>query len=121
VLLVDAANVIGSRPDGWWRDRPGAARAFVERVRWAVAAGLLAMPVVVVVEGLARQGAPAGEEGGVTVLHAPASGDDLLLAVAADVAGPVTLVTADRALGQRALGLGAELVGPRWLLDLLGG
>ncbi len=25
-LLVDAANVVGSRPDGWWRDRPGAAQ-----------------------------------------------------------------------------------------------
>nr|MDT0666641.1 hypothetical protein [Micromonospora sp. DSM 115978] len=23
--MVDAANVIGSRPDGWWRDRAGAA------------------------------------------------------------------------------------------------
>jgi hypothetical protein len=22
-LVVDAANVVGSRPDGWWRDRAG--------------------------------------------------------------------------------------------------
>ena len=25
VLVVDAANVVGSRPDGWWKDRAGAA------------------------------------------------------------------------------------------------
>ena len=24
-LVVDVANVLGSRPDGWWRDRAGAA------------------------------------------------------------------------------------------------
>ena len=32
VLVVDAANVVGSRPDGWWRDRPGAARRLHERL-----------------------------------------------------------------------------------------
>ena len=57
VLLIDAANVVGSRPDGWWRDRAGAARAFLERVRAAVRAGRLARPVVVVLEGKAREGA----------------------------------------------------------------
>ncbi len=35
VLVVDAANVIGSKPNGWWRDRPGAARQFVEQLREA--------------------------------------------------------------------------------------
>ena len=34
MLIIDAGNVIGSRPTGWWRDRPGAARRFTERV-WA--------------------------------------------------------------------------------------
>ena len=34
--VVDAMNVIGSRPDGWWRDRDGAIERLVERVdRWA--------------------------------------------------------------------------------------
>ncbi|MBS1842873.1 MAG: NYN domain-containing protein [Actinobacteria bacterium] len=34
--VVDAMNVIGSRPDGWWRDRSGAVRRLVEQVdRWA--------------------------------------------------------------------------------------
>ena len=60
VLLIDAANVVGSRPNGWWRDRPGAARAFVERVRTAVGSGRLAEPVVVVLEGAARGGVEEG-------------------------------------------------------------
>jgi len=38
MLVIDAANVIGSRPTGWWRDRPGAARRFTERVRATVTA-----------------------------------------------------------------------------------
>jgi hypothetical protein len=119
VLVIDAANVIGSRPDGWWRDRPGAARAFVERVRAAAATGRLAEPVVVVLEGKSRGGVEPGEAEGVTVMHASGSGDDRLLAVVADAAVPVTLVSADRALCQRAESLGADIVRPRWLIDLL--
>src|SRR3954468_2296221 len=34
--FIDAMNVIGSRPDGWWRDREGAVRRFVAEVAdWA--------------------------------------------------------------------------------------
>jgi hypothetical protein len=121
VLLIDAANVIGSRPNGWWRDRPGAARAFVERVRAAVVAGRLAKPVVVVLEGAARRGATAGIADGVTVVHATGSGDDALLAVTAEAATQVTLVSADRALCQRAEDLGADVARPGWLIDLLDG
>jgi hypothetical protein len=119
VLLVDAANVIGSRPNGWWRDRPGAARTFVERVRAAAEAGRLTPPVVVVLEGAARAGVEAGEDNGVAVLHASGSGDDALIAVAADADAEVTLVSADRALCQRARDLGADVKGPGWLIDLL--
>ena len=57
MLLIDAANVVGSRPTGWWRDRAGAARTFVENVRDATVAGRLSEPVVVVLEGQARDGA----------------------------------------------------------------
>ncbi len=121
VLLIDAANVVGSRPNGWWRDRPGAARAFVERVRVAVAAGRLVEPVVVVLEGAARTGVEAGVAGGVTVLHAPGSGDDTLVSTAAGASGQVTLVSADRALCRRATDLGADVVRPGWLLGLLDG
>ena len=119
VLLIDAANVIGSRPTGWWRDRPGAARAFVERVRAAVEAGRLAEPVVVVLEGAARGGVEAGVANGVTVVHASGSGDDTLLEVAGDAASQVTLVSADRALCQQAMDLGADVERPGWLIHLL--
>jgi hypothetical protein len=119
VLLIDAANVVGSRPTGWWRDRPGAARAFVERVRAAAEADRFAEPVVVVLEGAARSGVEEGMAGGVRVLHAPGSGDDMLIAVATDATSQITLVSADRALRQRAQALGAKVAGPGWFIDLL--
>ncbi len=122
MLLIDAANVVGSRPTGWWRDRAGAARAFVDKVRTAVDSGRIDPPVVVVLEGKAREGVEGGAADGLTVLHAAASGDDLLIDVAASASeGEVTLVTADRELRRRAEALGAAVVGPQWLLDLLEG
>ena len=57
MLLVDAANVIGSRPNGWWRDRAKAAAQLVEVLRAATSASTLSTPVVVVLEG-APEGAP---------------------------------------------------------------
>jgi hypothetical protein len=119
LLLVDAANVIGSRPDGWWKDRPGAARKLVQRIRTAVGERRLAAPVVIVLEGQARSGVEVGEVNGVSVLHAPGSGDDTLVSVTADSTDHVTLVSADRALRQRVQALGADVVGPRWLTDVL--
>jgi len=121
VLLIDAANVIGSRPTGWWRDRPGAARAFVERVRTAAQADRFAESVVVVLEGAARSGVEEGSADGVRVLHATGSGDDMLIAAATDADGQVTLVSADRGLRQRAEALGARVAGPGWLIDRLDG
>lgn len=74
-----------------------------------------------VLEGKARQGAPSGQADGVTVMHASGSGDDALVDVVAGAHDhPVTLVTADRELRLRAEALGAAIVGPSWLLDLLG-
>ncbi|MFA5884122.1 MAG: hypothetical protein WDA60_09760 [Acidimicrobiia bacterium] len=119
VLVVDAANVIGSRPNGWWRDRAGAARAFVECVRAAADAGSLVGSVVVVLEGQARVGAEEGTSGAVEVVHAPASGDDAIVALAVTHGARATVVTADRALGDRVRGAGATVVGPTWLLDRL--
>jgi hypothetical protein len=129
MLVVDAANVIGSRPTGWWKDRAGAARSFVEDLRAGVDAGRLAEPVVVVLEGKARGGASSGTADGVTVVHAEGSGDDALVdvigdasaaaAAAAAAAEEVVLVTADRELRRRAETLGAKVVGPTWLLERL--
>ena len=122
MLVVDAANVIGSRPTGWWRDRPGAARSFTERVRASVVARRLDPPVTVVLEGQARAGADEAVVDGVEVVHAPGAGDDTIVAVAAaHHAADVVVVTADRALAERirAADPDATVVGPSWLLDRL--
>ncbi len=137
-LVVDAANVVGSRPDGWWRDRPGAARRLVAECRTigrdglpgadlpeAVGVGALSRSWpswVVVVEGAARVAAGA-DSPGVSVLAADRSGDDAVVTVAAEraAAGPVVVVTADRELRARVSALGAVVVGPRWLTERLPG
>ncbi|MCK9895693.1 hypothetical protein [Frankia sp. AgB32] len=143
---MDGANVIGARADGWWRDRPGAARRLVAEIAaWTAAAksdpaqsgqGELPARIVVVLEGAARSGIPAGEVGmapppatdappgrppTVVVMHAPGHGDDAIVAAAAE-AGPGPLViTSDRALAERVRALGADTRGARWLRECLGG
>lgn len=119
MLLIDAANVVGSRPTGWWRDRAGAARTFIEEVRAATGSGRLPAPVVVVLEGKARGGVEAGLADDVTVVHAAGSGDDMLIEVTSEASDQVTLVTADRALRQRAEALGANVIGPGTFFKLL--
>lgn len=119
MLLIDAANVIGSRPTGWWRDRPAAARDLVTRVRQAVAEGTLAGPVVLVLEGQAKNGVEEGAADGVEVVHAPGHGDDTIASLAAQRDPPVVLVSADSGLAERARRTGAEVVGPTWLLNKL--
>jgi uncharacterized protein YaiI (UPF0178 family) len=118
MLVIDAANVIGSRPTGWWRDRPGAARAFTERVRATVAAGRLEPPVTIVLEGKAKAGADEADADGVAVVHAPGEGDDTIAAIA-EANGDVVVVTADRGLAARVRAANGEVVGPSWLLDQL--
>jgi hypothetical protein len=122
MLIVDAANVVGSRPTGWWRDRPGAARDFVARLRSAAAEGKLTPPIVAVLEGAARPGVDEGEVDGVRVVHAPGSGDDTLADLATHAAADgaaVTLVTADRGLRDRVERHGVQAVGPSWLWSRL--
>ena len=117
VLVVDGANVVGSRPDGWWRDRAGAA----ERLHQAIAATDLGFDLVVLVlEGAAKRGRPAGDDGGVRTVHAPASGDDTIVdevRATADGGDEVVVVTADRVLRERVAAAGGSVVGPSWLLD----
>jgi predicted RNA-binding protein with PIN domain len=118
VLVVDGANVVGSRPDGWWRDRPGAARRLYDAL---AAADLAHHEVVLVLEGAARRGVEAGTSGGVLVVHAPGSGDDAIVATVAERTGTaqVVVVTADRGLRARVEQAGASCQGSRWLLDRL--
>ncbi|HZF88352.1 NTP pyrophosphohydrolase [Streptomyces sp.] len=112
LVIVDAANVVGSVPDGWWRDRRGAA----ERLRDRLAAdGVPGCPgpveIVLVVEGAARG---VGSVPGVRVESAPGSGDDRVAElVAAAGERPCLVVTADRELRRRVRDLGAEVAGPR--------
>ncbi|MEI5097959.1 NTP pyrophosphohydrolase [Streptomyces sp. PmtG] len=113
-LVVDAANVVGSVPDGWWRDRRGAAERLRDRLVAVAAEGVPGVPgpldVVLVVEGRARG---VDSVPGVRVESAPASGDDHIVRVVADAAGPCVVATADRELRARVTALGAECVGPR--------
>jgi hypothetical protein len=120
VLIVDAANVIGSRPTGWWRDRAGAARRFVDQVRACARDGGLETPVVVVLEGQARRGADERDADGVRVVHARGEGDDTIASLAGDHRPDVVVVTADRGLAERVRAVDGEVRGPRWLLDRLG-
>ncbi|GAA1894030.1 hypothetical protein [Asanoa iriomotensis] len=120
LVVVDVANVIGARPDGWWRDRAAAATRLRDELAAAVAAGQpigdIPPPVdlVLVVEGRASGVGPVP---GVEVLAAPRSGDDTIVEVVRDRAGdrPVVVVTADRELRGRVAALGAVTHGPRWL------
>lgn len=120
MLVIDAANVIGSRPTGWWRDRSGAARRFTEQVRAAVAEGRLGTPIVLVLEGQATRGVGEGSADGVEVVHAPGEGDDTVAGLARQHRGAL-VVTADRGLAQRVRAVDGEVVGPSWLLDRLSG
>jgi uncharacterized protein YaiI (UPF0178 family) len=119
MLLIDAANVIGSRPTGWWRDRPGAARRFTEQVRTTAREGRLDPPITIVLEGQARKGADEALTDGVEVVHATGEGDDTIAALA-DAGDAVVVVTADRGLASRVRASGAEVVGPSWLLERIG-
>jgi hypothetical protein len=117
VLIVDGANVVASRPNGWWRDRAGAAL----RLHQAIAAADLGYEaVVLVLEGEAKRGQPIGLDGSVETAHASGSGDDEVVEQVrtrtAD-GDDVVVVTADRALRQRVTEVGGASVGPSWLLD----
>lgn len=117
-LVVDAMNVIGSRPTGWWRDRDGAVRDFAERLgRYAEASGT---HVTLVVDGHPIDGLEEGGYGRLRVRYAHSSdrdaADDRIIELLDELTRPVTVVTADGELRDRAAGRGAELMGPRELL-----
>ena len=145
-LVVDAANVVGSRPDGWWRDRPGAAR----RLAGQIVAVLVARPEDLVETLAGRSPTSTGTAGSdpaeaavqvhlvleraandvrdlpthplLDVVHAVADGDPAIVALVDERAGGddrVRVVTADRALRERVRAAGAEVTGPGTLLGAL--
>jgi len=132
-VIVDGANVVGSRPDGWWRDRAGAATRLRDELVEVARQGLAHVlfdpdnrfgldvagwwpRVVLVTEGAARPVEPIPE---VDVVPAPAAGDDEIVrqaALALDTrptpTSPVAVVTADRELIRRVEALGATTLRP---------
>ena len=120
VLVVDGANVVGSRPDGWWKDRAGAARRLHEQL---MTADVPQDVVVLVLEGAAKGGVGAGRDAHLRTVHARGSGDDQIVAeakAAAERGERVTVVTADRILMGRVEHHGALILSPSWLLSHLG-
>jgi hypothetical protein len=140
IVVVDAANVMGSRPDGWWRDRAGAAaRLYADLERIAarpaeiVPAETASAGYLLVLEGAARRAPvpaaavlPGGlvraddvAPGSVRVLLAEGSGDDAIVGAVCDLSGDRVVVTADRELRRRCAACGASAFGPGWLLGRL--
>jgi hypothetical protein len=143
MVVVDVANVMGARPDGWWRDRAGAARRLCLEVKalagrpdgsapdvaaWVLvlegqareAVALLADELNELDEGLDERG--PGEPALVRLVSAPGSGDDAIVSVVADAVArgeTCLVVTADRELRRRCEELNSSVVGPGWLLRLL--
>ncbi|MEN2742865.1 NUDIX hydrolase [Microbacterium sp. X-17] len=130
-LVVDAANVVGAIPDGWWRDRPAAAERLLKRIDALALAGIeadgLGLPesrwfpeVSVVLEGAARAVDIAVPR--VTVVRAEGHGDDAIVAETRRLVAAgrqVTVVSSDKELLARVAGEGARTHGVRWLLDRL--
>ncbi len=114
-LVVDGANVVGSVPDGWWKDRAGAARRLHERL---LVADTAYDEIVLVLEGQAKGGVRPGRDAHVTTVHASRDGDREIreqARLAAEAGARVTVVTADRALAANVSP--AQVLSPSWLLD----
>jgi predicted RNA-binding protein with PIN domain len=118
--IVDGMNVIGSRPDGWWRDRGRAMAALVERLeQWAAAEGA---DVTVVFE---RPLSPPIESSSITVTHAPraaanSADDEIVRLVLADSdPAQIRVATSDRALSERIKAAGGNVYHAEKLRNLV--
>lgn len=113
-------NVIGSRPDGWWRDRSRAMAALVRRLeQWATAEG---QDVTVVFE---RPLSPPVDSSVITVAHAPkaaanSADDEIVRLVRADAhPAEIRIATSDRALSDRVQAAGASVYPAERLRNLI--
>jgi len=115
-LVVDGNNVMGARPDGWWRDRRGASRRLLERLQRygrTISAG------IVLFFDVPQPDLPEGDHDGVTVRYPRRRGRDaadesileLLEVLGAEAGSPVEVVTSDRALAEGARLRGADVTG----------
>jgi len=110
--LVDGMNVVGSRPDGWWRDRDAALRRLCDELEaFAAATG---EPVVAIFDG---RPVDLGSPSSIDVRFASRGGrdaadDDLVAAAAADPEpDDLVGVTSDAELGERVRATGARVEG----------
>jgi predicted RNA-binding protein with PIN domain len=118
--IVDGMNVIGCRPDGWWKDRDGAMVTLVDRLdRWASAQG---DTVTVVFE---RPPSTALTSTVIEIAHAPkaaanSADDEIVRLVQADIRpDAIRVVTSDRALTNRVQRLGASVYRAESFRDLV--
>jgi predicted RNA-binding protein with PIN domain len=113
-LVVDGMNVIGSKPDGWWRDRDGAARRLCDALGSLVTDETV---VTLVLDGRPITGMAEGSQpNGVQVFYAGPgrdAGDDRLVELVEELPHPdaAHVVTSDRALVGRVTRLGASVEG----------
>ncbi len=120
-MIVDGNNLMGCRPDGWWRDRAHASRRLVARLgAWAARSG---QDVTVVFDGAPPATPPPAP--GVEVPFAsprgPDAADDVKVAHVARSPAPRTLrvVTSDAALRARVRAHGARVTGARAFRDAI--
>lgn len=135
VLVVDMANVVGSVPDGWWRDRVGAAQRLLtslaalsgRTVPGPVGQLVRIVRIVAVLEGKANRAImdDGRQSESPEIVRATGSGDDAIVALARTAAAAaaagesVLVVSADRGLRAR-LPAAVGTAGPGWLNGLLG-
>ena len=108
--IIDGMNVIGARPDGWWKDRRRAMAALVDRLElWAATQG---DDVTVVFE---RPPAPPIDSSLIAVAHAPradanSADDEIIRLVQADARPQqIRVVTSDSTLSDRVRAAGASV------------
>jgi 8-oxo-dGTP diphosphatase len=115
ILVVDGNNVIGSVANGWWRDRPAAARRLLARLQCFNERATLVLDV-------AQPDLPEGDHHGVAVRYARRRGrdaaDDLIRELLVEVPD-ARVVTSDRALRRDVEAAGATVIGSGAFLAIL--
>jgi predicted RNA-binding protein with PIN domain len=111
-FIVDGMNVIGTQPDGWWRDRPAARRRLVQDLTALDDGGAA---VTVVFDGRATPGEEdQAKDNGIRTVFAPGgpdAADDAIVELVGALERPVDtiVVTSDRLLVDRVRRLGARV------------
>jgi RNA methyltransferase, TrmH family len=120
-ILIDGMNVLGSRPDGWWRDRPRAMARLAARVSdFAAATGA---EVTLVFDGRPHRRVEAAGRG-IDIGFAPGGPDaadrEIVAILRADTdPGSIVVATSDRRLRNSVKAAGAESIGAGEMLRRL--